>query len=69
MHTDAQKLPNEQVVTKPTVKSRTLQAIKGAAQEVTLKRVSPSFASHKKGETQLSYHKIFEEAYGTVQNF
>lgn len=51
MHTDAQKLPNEQVVTKPTVKSRTLQAIKGAAQKVTLKRVSLSFASHKKEET------------------
>lgn len=44
-------MPNEQVVTKTTVKSRTLPAIKGATEEATLKTIDLSFVIGKMGET------------------
>lgn len=58
------------VVTKTTVKSRTLQAIKGATEEATLKTINLSFVTGKTGKHDYhEFYNIFERVYGTVQNF
>lgn len=54
------------MVTKTTVKSRTLQAIKGATEEATLKTIDLSFVTGKMGETWLSW--VLQHIWGGISH-